>query len=303
MLPVIYRSAKLLTVCCYPKNDKQPMVNNEYGSSADCLFLFSILFYKKLRRRGIILLNPKHIAHRMKNNMKKLEKKHPLAVRWLHWINFPLLTMMIWSGLLIYWANAVYGVKIFGYELFHFFPPWFYDSLGLPFRLAEGLSLHFFFMWLFAVNGVIYTFYLIFSGEWRTMLPVPGSLKRALLVTLHDLHIVKKLPPQGKYNDAQRIAYTGVIVMGAGSIITGLAIYKPLQLAWLTSLLGGYGWARWEHFWLMIAFVGFFVVHVVQVALAGWGNFRSMVNGYEAVDAETAIPESALNKTEGGAAV
>ena len=238
----------------------------------------------------------------MKNNMKRLEKKHPLAIRWLHWINFPLLTVMIWSGILIYWANAIYGVKIFGYELFHFFPPWFYDKLGIPFRLAEGIQIHFFFMWLFAINGVIYFLYLVFSGEWRTMLPVPGSLKRALLVTLHDLHIVKKLPPQGKYNDAQRIAYTGVLLMGAGSLVTGLAIYKPLQLSWLTSLLGGYPWARWEHFWLMILFVLFFVVHVVQVILAGWGNFRSMVNGYEAVDAETKIPESALNE-KGGATV
>lgn len=235
---------------------------------------------------------------------KQLEKKHPLAVRWLHWISFPLLTVMIWSGLLIYWANAVYSIKLFGYELFHFFPAWFYEFLGIPFRLAEGISLHFFFMWFFTVNGIIYVLYLIFFGEWRALLPVPGSFKRAALVTLHDLHIVRKLPPQGKYNDAQRIAYTGVILMGAGSVITGLAIYKPTQLAFLTNLLGGYGWARWEHFWLMILFILFFVVHVVQVALAGWSNFRSMVTGYEAIDAETKIPESSLNESEAtGAAV
>lgn len=228
--------------------------------------------------------------------MKKLEKKHPLAIRWLHWISFPLLTLMIWSGLLIYWANAVYGIKIFGYELFHFFPNGFYEFLGIPFRLAEGISLHFFFMWFFALNGVIYVLYLIFSGEWRTLLPVPGSFKRAALVTLHDLHVVRKLPPQGKYNDAQRIAYTGVILLGAAAVVTGLAIYKPLQLAWLTTLLGGYEWARWQHFWIMIAFVLFFVVHVVQVALAGWGNFRSMINGYEAVRIEDNIPESVHNE-------
>jgi thiosulfate reductase cytochrome b subunit len=214
---------------------------------------------------------------------KQLEKKHSLAVRWLHWINFPLLFLMIWSGILIYWANAIYSIKIFGYELFKFFPAWFYETLGIPFRLAEGISLHFFFMWFFLVNGVIYVLYLIFSGEWRGMLPVPGSFKRAMLVTLHDLHIVKKLPPQGKYNDAQRIAYTGTILLGVAAVVTGLAIYKPLQLAWLTSILGGYEWARWEHFWIMISFVAFFVVHVVQVVLAGWSNFRSMVNGYEAV--------------------
>ena len=216
----------------------------------------------------------------------RLERKHPLAIRWLHWINFPLLTLMIWSGLLIYWANAIYKVELFGYELFKFFPNGFYEFLGIPQRLAEGISLHFFFMWFFLVNGVIYVSYLIFSGEWRGMLPVPGSFKRAALVTLHDLHIVKKLPPQGKYNDAQRIAYTGVIFLGAAAVVTGLAIYKPLQLSWLTSILGGYEWARWEHFWIMLSFVAFFVVHVGQVILAGWSNFRSMISGYEAVKSD-----------------
>lgn len=215
---------------------------------------------------------------------KQLERKHSLAVRWLHWINFPLLAMMIWSGLLIYWANPVYSLRIFGREIFYFFPQGFYDFFGIPYRLAEGLQLHFFFMWLFAVNGLVYVVYVIVSGEWRALLPVPGSFKRALLVTLRDLHIVKKLPPQGKYNDAQRIAYTTIILMGAGSVITGLSIYKPLQLAWLTGLFGGYEWARWIHFWLTIGFVLFFAVHAIQVIIAGWGNFRSMITGYEIVD-------------------
>jgi thiosulfate reductase cytochrome b subunit len=227
--------------------------------------------------------------------MKQLEKKHSLATRWMHWINFPLLAMMIWSGLLIYWANDVVSVRIAAFdlivggevgggELFHFFPTWFYDLLGIPFRLAEGLQLHFFFMWLFTVNGVGYIIYLALSGAWRALLPIPASFKRAPLVALNDLHIVKKAPPQGKYNDAQRIAYTAVILMGVGSVVSGLAIYKPLQLARLTALFGGYEWARWWHFWLMILFVLFFVVHVVQVAIAGWGNFRSMITGYDVVE-------------------
>lgn len=218
---------------------------------------------------------------------KRLENKHPLAVRWLHWINFPLLAMMIWSGMLIYWANPAYGVRIFGYELFKFFPVWFNDALGIPFRLAEGLQLHFFFMWLFAVNGVVYVAYTLLSGEWRAIVPVPSSLKRALRVALYDAHIVKEKPPQGKYNDAQRIAYTAVIIMGAGSLLTGLAIYKPTQLAWLTALFGGYQWARWIHFWVTMLFVLFFVVHILQVAIAGWSNFRSMITGREIVDAGT----------------
>ena len=219
---------------------------------------------------------------------KQIEKKHSLAVRWLHWVNFPLLAMMIWSGILIYWANPVYRLKILGSEIFHFFPQWFYDALGIPYRLAEGLQIHFFFMWLFAVNGLVYVIYLVFSGEWRAILPVPGSLPRAFRVALHDVRLIKDLPPQGRYNDAQRIAYTLVIMMGAASVLSGLAIYKPLQLAWLTSLMGGYEWARWIHFWLTIAFVLFLIVHVIQVILAGWSNFRSMVTGRAIV--ETAEP-------------
>lgn len=217
---------------------------------------------------------------------KRLEKKHPLAIRWLHWINFPLLFLMIWSGLLIYWANAVYGIKIGSYELFHFFPKGFYEYLGIPFRLADGLQLHFFLMWFFIINGVLYVAYTIFSGEWRAMLPVPGSFKRALQVTLYDFKLSKYHPPQGKYNDAQRIAYTSAILMGVGSTLTGLAIYKPTSFAWLTTLFGGYEWARWLHFWLTVSFVLFFLVHVAQVAKAGWNNFRSMITGYEMTTAD-----------------
>jgi len=70
---------------------------------------------------------------------------------------------MIWSGLLIYWANAVYGIRLFGYELFHFFPPAWFEALGIPIRLAEGMAPHFFFMWFFTINGVPYVFYTILA--------------------------------------------------------------------------------------------------------------------------------------------
>jgi len=216
--------------------------------------------------------------------MKKVEKKHPLAIRWLHWVNFPLLLVMIWSGLLIYWANDIYRVGIGGFTLFKFFPRWFYEALNVPFRLAEGMAFHFFFMWLFAANGLLYVLYTIVSGEWRFLVPDRRSLREAVQVTLHDLHLSKHKPPQGKYNGAQKLAYTTVVLMGAGSLLTGLAIYKPVQFAWLTVALGGYEWARWEHFWLTIGYVLFFVLHVAQVARAGWNNFRAMVTGYEVIE-------------------
>lgn len=71
--------------------------------------------------------------------------------------------------------------------------------------------------------------------------------------------------------------------MGAGSLITGVAIWKSVQFAWLTALLGGYEAARLEHFCLAAGYVGFFLIHVTQVVPAGWNNFRAMVTGYEIV--------------------
>lgn len=84
-----------------------------------------------------------------------------------------------------------------------------------------------------------------------------------------------------KYNAAQRLAYTGVIFMGLGSLLTGLAIYKPVQLYWLCAMLGGYEWARAEHFILTILFALFFLLHIIQVLLAGWNNFAAMIRGFE----------------------
>ncbi len=211
---------------------------------------------------------------------KKVIHKHPLAIRWLHWINFPLLAIMIWSGLLIYYANRVYKLDI-GFTTLTFFPEWFYDAIGMRSRLAEGMALHFTFMWLFAVNGIIYFLYLIFSKEYKLIFPHRGALKEAWVVLLHDLHIKKGLPPQKKYNAAQRIAYTGVIILGFFMIITGLAIYKPAQLNWLCAACGGYEAARIEHFIITILFALFFLVHIIQVIIAGWANFSSMITGFE----------------------
>ena len=157
--------------------------------------------------------------------MKDLENKHPLAIRWFHWINFPLLAVMVWSGLLIYWANPVYRIGLGNHTLVKMtVAEKTYEKANLAFRLAEGLSLHFFFMWFFAINGILYVLYTIFSGEWRYLLPDRRSWVEAIQVTLHDLHLRKEPPPQSKYNAAQRISYTAIIVMGFGSLLTGLAI-------------------------------------------------------------------------------
>ena len=215
--------------------------------------------------------------------MKRVTKKHPLAIRWFHWLNFPVIAVMIWSGILIYWANDVYRVGWGDKTVLKFFPDSINKALNIPYRLAEGMSLHFFFMWFFAINGFFYVLYLFISGEWRLIFPNRRSLKESWQVILHDLHIRRSLPTQKKYNAAQRIAYTGVIIMGIGSLLTGLAIYKPVQLYWLCAGLGGYEWARAEHFILTILFILFFIVHIVQVILAGWNNFQGMITGMEVI--------------------
>ena len=209
--------------------------------------------------------------------MTKLKLKHLLAIRWFHWINFPLLFLMIWSGLLIYWAYPIYRIGSF-----HFFPAWFYQLFNLNQRLAEGMNLHFLIGWLFAINGIVYVAYTVISGEWRYLVPQSlAAFRDAGQVFLHDLGLNRPLPPQDKYNAAQQISYTAIVVMGLGSLLSGLAIYKPAQLWWLTMLLGGYRGARLVHFALTIGYVLFFFVHIAQVVRAGWNNFRSMVIGYE----------------------
>jgi thiosulfate reductase cytochrome b subunit len=220
----------------------------------------------------------------------RLERKHPLAIRWMHWINFPVLLIMILSGMRIYWnttdnahlhPHSVYRIGFGSYTVLRIFPEPVWNALHIPWHVTQGLGDHFFFMWIFAINGIAYVFYTILSGEWRLLAPRRESFGEAWQVLVAAAQMRRAPGPRKKYNGAQRIAYTAVIAMGAGSLITGVAIYKPTQLHLLTATLGGYEAARWEHFWLTMAFCIFFIVHVVQVALAGWNNFRSMVSGLE----------------------
>ncbi len=207
---------------------------------------------------------------------KTLLEKHKLATRWFHWINFPILSLMIVSGIFIYWSNDVYIIGGFSDR--------FYEAIHINNKLAYGMAIHFFIAWIFAINGIAYVIYTIVSGEWRELTPNAKSFGEALQVVKHDLGLKVPMPPQGLYNAAQRITYSAIIVMGGLSLITGLAIYKPAQLNWLTAFVGGYEWARQEHFWLTMGYVGFFAIHIGQVLRAGWANFRSMVCGYDLVD-------------------
>lgn len=237
-------------------------------------------------KAGIASLEPHsggELSTSRRSSRRYIVRKHRFITRWTHWVNFPVLLVMIWSGLLIYWANDVYRFGIGPVTLFHFFPDWVYRLLNIDHRLADGMAIHFLFMWIFAINGVLYIAYTAVSGAWREMIPGRSSFRDAIQVALYDLHLSKCHPPQEKYNAAQKISYTAIVLMGFGSLVTGIAIYRPTQMAWLTTSIGGYQMARWEHFMLTAGYVAFFGLHIMQVIRAGWNNFRSMVTGFEVI--------------------
>ncbi|MEQ8841731.1 MAG: cytochrome b/b6 domain-containing protein [Acidimicrobiales bacterium] len=228
-------------------------------------------------------------------------RRHRRGNRWMHWINFPLLVIMIYSGLRIYRAEEVYAFGLFGWEWFAFFPDGFNESLDLDRRLARGLAFHFTFAWLFTLNGVAYAIYIWRTGEWRQIFPtrqhVKGVVRDVTRTVLHDLHLRKEAPPRrGRYNEAQRLTYSLVLVLGALAILSGFAIFKPTQLSALTWLLGGYTSARIIHFSVTFLFVVFFVIHILQVARSGWRMFTSMITGYELQD-RAAEPTTSTSTT------
>jgi thiosulfate reductase cytochrome b subunit len=127
------------------------------------------------------------------------------------------------------------------------------------------MAVHFTVAWFFLANGLLYLTGIFGSGHWRQIWP-------------------GRTP--SPFNPMQRLAYTGVVALGMCAAVSGFALYKPVQLSWLTALFGGYQGARLVHFAVMIAFAIFILVHVVQVARAGWNTFRGMVAGFEVTHEE-----------------
>ena len=108
---------------------------------------------------------------------------------------------------------------------------------------------HFLMMWPFVVNGIVFVINLFVSGNWKELFPDNKTFQKLIPFILFDLHLNKKCPVfEGKYNPAQRVIYPAVILMGLGSIISGVAIYKPVQAGFLSQMLGGYESSRFLHF-------------------------------------------------------
>ena len=189
---------------------------------------------------------------------------HPVWVRVTHWVNALAMVVLIGSGWQIYNASPLFAFV---------FPP----GITLGGWLAGALLWHFAAMWLLAVNGLIYVALGIVTGRFRRkLIPIrPGEVladARAAFtgkLSYDDLSV---------YNAVQRLFYLGVIVAGIVVVLSGLAIWKPVQLRELTAALGGYDTAHYVHFFAMAAIVGFLVIHVIMSVVVPT-SLRTMITG------------------------
>ncbi len=210
-------------------------------------------------------------------------RRHRLTVRLTHWLNAIVLSGMIASGLEIYGAFPHFGRKDrilgvpnpFDTASFTGFPEW--SRLGG--WLAGGLNWHFTLAWPLVLTGLLYLGFLIGSGEWREILFLPRDVRPALQMAAYYLRLRRAPPPQGKHNALQKQAYTSIVALGALSVLTGFAIYKPVQLSWLVALFGGYELARYWHFVAVWLFIAFTVVHVGAVLFSDPASLRAIITG------------------------
>ena len=190
---------------------------------------------------------------------------HPRWVRVTHWVNALAIFMMIGSGWQIYDASPLFR--------FIYFP----TQLALGQWLAGALLWHFAAMWLLVINGIVYVTLGIATGRFRRkLLPIrPRDVANDLLAALRGKLAHDDL---SVYNAVQRLLYVGVILAGVVIVLSGLSIWKPVQLKYLTDFFGGYDFARYVHFFAMASIVGFLTVHVA-LALIVPKSLRAMIVG------------------------
>ncbi|MGI4746615.1 MAG: cytochrome b/b6 domain-containing protein [Janthinobacterium lividum] len=197
---------------------------------------------------------------------------HPLVVRITHWVNAVAIVMMVCSGWQIYNASPLIPFT---------FPAW--ATLGG--WLGGGIAWHLAAMWLLVANSIVYFGYGLIGRHFaRTFLPITPrgfghDLREALAFRLkHKL---------GTYNSVQRLLYIGVLVLGIAAVVSGLGMWKPVQLQLIDALLGGYGTLRWIHFFAMSGIVLFVVVHLALVALVP-KTLPAMITGRAHLDVSPA---------------
>jgi thiosulfate reductase cytochrome b subunit len=195
---------------------------------------------------------------------------HPLPVRIMHWINAVVMLVMITSGWGIYDDDVIVrGV--------HFSQFWRLGDWA-----AWSLNWHFAGMWFLTINGLIYLVYGFATGRLREkLLPIrPAEIVQTIVDTLHFKIAHEDITV---YNAVQKLLYIVVIFAGISQVVTGLAIWKPIQFSGLVSLLGGFQTARVLHFAGMAVIVGFLIVHVA-LALLVPKTLGAMVTGGPRLD-------------------
>ena len=203
--------------------------------------------------------------------------EHPWAVRFAHWANAVAVTVLTMSGLQIFYAFPSFGTKIPQQNLVDDIP----EAVRLGGWLGGALQWHFTFMWIFIGAGVLYATTQIVSGHYRTVLFTSRDIPGVWPMVRHYFLFGPKPALAGQYNPLQKLAYTSTIVFGALSALTGLVMYKPVQLSALAMVFGGFQNARLLHFVAMCGLLAFIPGHLVMVAIHGWDNFQSMLTGWK----------------------
>jgi len=211
--------------------------------------------------------------------MSNLVKRNHWVVRLTHWVNLIAIIIMAGSGMRIFNAHPAFARPGEKFPL----NPW--EGHPIPDWLTFGAWLggarhwHFAMMWLLVANGLLYLGFIYLHGEWRDLVPRRGDGHSAIEMIKFYLFVRPDHPPQGKHNALQKAAYTFIVALGAASALSGFAIYKPVQLAWLVTLFGGFELARYWHFLAVWTFIAFTVLHVVLVFTVDPASFRAMITG------------------------
>jgi thiosulfate reductase cytochrome b subunit len=188
----------------------------------------------------------------------------PAWVRIVHWINAVAMILMIMSGWQIYNASPLFDFS-------------FSSSITLGGWLGGALLWHFAAMWLLMVNGLVYLTLGFATGRFAKKL-LPISAEGVIADTKAALTGKLSHDDLTRYNYVQKLLYAGIIVVGVLIVLSGLSIWKPVQLQYLTALFGGYDIARYVHFVCMALIVAFLVIHVV-LALLVPKTLRAMIIG------------------------
>lgn len=205
--------------------------------------------------------------------------RHHWVVRVTHWVNAIALLVMIASGLRIFNAYPAFAARG---ETFCCYP---FEGKAIPAALTFGGWLggarhwHFAMMWVLAVNGIVYLAFIYLHGEWRDLVPRRGDPRDAWEMIKFYLFARPDHPRQGKHNALQKATYYVLPYLAVAAIVTGIAIWKPVQLSWLTDLLGGYVWARYWHFVVMVSLVLLTLMHVFMVFAVDPYSLRGMITG------------------------